>query len=1216
MALFPTNATQIQTFATALYGIQVGSTTLTQVTSDIQAAGGLNNALNAYYSASFGSAATASVAATIVANVGLGTDANAVAFVTAQLNAAAPAARGAAVIAMLDNFLNTTTGTYAAAAASFNTTVANAVAYNGSGDITLSQAATTGKSFTYTVGNNSPTFTSGLTITGSASSNDTLTLNDSGTAAITLSVGAGSVVTSVENLVVNGAGTDTITADTSSSGWGSIQNVTVNSGAAQTLTGSASQNITSVTSATGAVTIDGGNSVTSTSTETTGAAAVALGSVVIGGTTAPVGAVNVTNTQSFVTALSTLGDITVTGGAGVTVNSKVNQTTALVVHAGATGTDEAAIITVTPTSGAVTVNDATNIASVGGITTFADAVSVLGGSTVTVNETVTQTSLATTASSITMGAVNVTGDLTTTAVTVNQPAKTTSTTGGLIKTDAVAKVVAVDGVAAVAAAPGQNPISVVTAVTAVTAAAAKVSTATVTADGAVTIADKNAASGTVANTITAVTLNNYGASTIASNALSTLNLSGTASTLTITNANTAATTAKASTLNLSLTALDYTGANGTTNAITDANNEISTLNVNLVSSSSLQGAAALSTTAFTDTGLKTVNVSGTGVLTMGAWGTAPTSITVTGAAGYKGLITDTTTVFNASASTGANTVGISATPTKAVTGGTGTNEIIVNAAAVADTTATTANLATFNANVTGFKTLGVSVAAANLTWDMSKLSSGINAIAIEGGTYWGGAVTGTNTFNNVAAGTTVSVTGAMAGALAINTSDTTGVSDSIAFTTTNSTALTGGTSGTIAALTVADANGVGVGTLSFANTGTTTITTLTDTALSNLSTSGSGKLIISTLASDTSTQLTLTNNSTAATASVAAVAAGLQSTIDPQLKITAMTDNVLGNLTFAGSAQTVITTLTDSAANLTITSNDSAKVQIGTLAEGSAATTTVTVGGTGWVDIGVITTTSAAVVLRNTGTGTVSVADGSTTGFVDANITSLTLSGNIAFGTDAAAADTAIGGTNLATVAAGTDNAHINLHVGAIGNAVATSYVLGNGNNNFKSDSTAGQITLTVGTGSNLIDVSSSAANNATFSANITLGSHTSAGPDQILVGAIGTNLGVNTVITGAVAGDQIVFHDTGTSVKTFTASELSTLAASATAAASILAADALIGTAHQAAAYVWGGNTYIIESAGVGNGTLVAANDSVIELIGTHTLSTTVATGVFTLAS
>jgi len=52
----------------------------------------------------------------------------------------------------------------------------------------------------------------------------------------------------------------------------------------------------------------------------------------------------------------------------------------------------------------------------------------------------------------------------------------------------------------------------------------------------------------------------------------------------------------------------------------------------------------------------------------------------------------------------------------------------------------------------------------------------------------------------------------------------------------------------------------------------------------------------------------------------------------------------------------------------------------------------------------------------------------------------------------------------------------------------------------------------------------------------------------------------------------------------------------------------------HSATAFVWGNNTYIIESAAAGNGTLTL-NDSLVELVGTHTLGT-VAAHVITLAS
>lgn len=71
MAFLPTNASQVQQFAMALYGIQVGSTTMAQVQTDIAQIGGLNNALNSYFALSFGYMTTSEVADLMVTNLGL-----------------------------------------------------------------------------------------------------------------------------------------------------------------------------------------------------------------------------------------------------------------------------------------------------------------------------------------------------------------------------------------------------------------------------------------------------------------------------------------------------------------------------------------------------------------------------------------------------------------------------------------------------------------------------------------------------------------------------------------------------------------------------------------------------------------------------------------------------------------------------------------------------------------------------------------------------------------------------------------------------------------------------------------------------------------------------------------------------------------------------------------------------------------------------------------
>jgi hypothetical protein len=137
---FPTNANQVQAFAGAMYGVQVGSVTMAQVNNDILAAGSLTSALNSYFTASFGSVATATVAATVAANLGLTGDALAAgtAYITAQLNAAAPGARGAVIANTLNLFAGLASdATFGAAATAWNAKVDVAAAYTGAGNLAI-----------------------------------------------------------------------------------------------------------------------------------------------------------------------------------------------------------------------------------------------------------------------------------------------------------------------------------------------------------------------------------------------------------------------------------------------------------------------------------------------------------------------------------------------------------------------------------------------------------------------------------------------------------------------------------------------------------------------------------------------------------------------------------------------------------------------------------------------------------------------------------------------------------------------------------------------------------------------------------------------------------------------------------------------------------------------------------------------------------------------
>ena len=156
MSFFPTNASQVQAFAGALYGVQVGSVTMAQVNNDIQGNGGLANTLNGYYSATFGGVSTATVASTVATNLGLTGDAltAGTAYITAQLNGAAAGARGAVVSNIVNLFSSLASdATFGAAATAWNTKVATAIAYTGATNVAIgSVVSTTSAVFTLSTG--------------------------------------------------------------------------------------------------------------------------------------------------------------------------------------------------------------------------------------------------------------------------------------------------------------------------------------------------------------------------------------------------------------------------------------------------------------------------------------------------------------------------------------------------------------------------------------------------------------------------------------------------------------------------------------------------------------------------------------------------------------------------------------------------------------------------------------------------------------------------------------------------------------------------------------------------------------------------------------------------------------------------------------------------------------------------------------------------------
>ncbi len=1091
---------------------------------------------------------------------------------------------------------------------------------------------------------------------------NTLKLTDgSSTGQDTIPVGA--TISGVQTLTLATAGNAGLSSTDKFdvSGLTGLTSVTVTSSGSQGdfINAAATTNVTDLSRNTmDPVTVTGGNNITVTND----------GSVKIGGATAtdPAGAVTVTNA-----AIAATTSVYVDGGTSVTVNETGAATLNIdqyVASSGAitvndtgdlggginvgTGTFGTGSITSSSNAGTITINDTSAFTSAGSST--ASYIQSYGGSTVTINQNLAVAStlasaIATdptqTLTTVTGGDVYVQGNASTTTVTVNQTAAVAATKA----VTAVSGVAAVTGVTAAAQAPGVDAVAGVTAVKGVNAVTGVTGVVGVV-DGWVSVVDVNYESTTLAGTITTITANNFSNVTVYDNSLQTLTLSNGSN---IYFNQLATNTVAAKTL-----ALNLNNVNGAMYSVgTGAKIGLTTLNVTTSGKDS-------SLSYISDTVLTNLNVSGSNNLTVGGLGglnhagsTAALAIAVSGAAGFNdggtfantfagstltttssGTITATlhasgTDTFTGS--TGQDVITITADQTKAVTGGSATNnEIVLNNTAATFTASGTKTVA----NVTGFTTLGTNTGSSG-TFDMSVLK-GFNAIDVQNMT-----ATTAETFTMVTAGTSLSIdsigAAQTAGGIVYQTSDTNGPRDTLALTlgaATNKTDLT------LFSLTLEDANLVGVGTVNLVSndtggtgTGVNTITTLVDNGLSVLNVSGTGALTIGTLDETTTAATSFTLNNTETNAAASGVTIG------------SFTDYSLGTLNFTGTGVSNISTLKDNSGVINISNTDAAGVTIGTLTDaGVAAGLSLTMGfsGSGATTVNTLTNTSstttaesftnsssaavtigsvtndAAVVTEtysNTGTGSMTVSMDS-----NVNVATLNLLGNVDYtnttsvanspiGTPATISATAVNAvTSGVTVAGGTDNAHINLQLAGAASGNTDAITLGNGNDFIVDGSIAGTVNVTAGTGSNLIALGG-ATTNTTGAFNVTLGAHTLAsGPDQINVGTGGTAYATtaNYVVTGAVTGDVINFNADSSSLATALTATSTTAAATVAGAIGLIEA-ALTTHAHAVAYGVYGGNTYVAETV---SGTLAATDTTIVEIVGVHTL--TPALGHVTLAS
>src|SRR5471030_688364 len=688
---------------------------------------------------------------------------------------------------------------------------------------------------------------------------------------------------------------------------------------------------------------------------------------------------------------------------------------------------------------------------------------------------------------------------------------------------------------------------------------------------------------TVSNSITSVTLNNFGDATFKGNALASLSLSGGGG-LTINN--NAAGAATNTTLHLAL--------DNAASTITDTNNEITAINVNN------SGASALT---LADSGLTTLNVTGSGELTQ--WNPSSNLATLTVRdAGYSADLSHTkvttfaptgagaiSVTLNAhqsfTGSAGTDTVTISADATQAVSAGSAAhNELILQGSANTYTASTAAH-------ASHFTTLGVSDYAANHdVYDMT-LFSGYTALDLIG------ASSQSDAFIDVAAGTTLTIERDAAAVLYSLATPSANEGVSVALGTGNNYA------GTVDSLTLSDSAGGGAATLDLSSNSNNTaayrnlIATLNDVALSSLNVSGATGLTIGAV--------NLGQHGLAVPSGVADFALNNSGSAD--LAITTLVDDTLSHLDVSGGRSAIGAVEADNAPALTIDNSSGATLSIATLrtnGNGAAAISnglsTLTFTGNQAITIGTLADPgeTAAITVANDGTATATIGSW----LPGSGVSSLTIDGNVALGAAALTATqlgTPITLTSLAgvTIAADSDNARLNLALAGAGSGHVDTITVGNGDNNLADASTSGHVNITVGSGANTIHLGDAAS--AAYQAQLTLAVHTAADGDTVFVGTVAAGATApSVIITGAASGDQINFSgDTALFSTPLDAAQQSCIAALGSLAAAVGYVDELAATvAHSVTTFQWHGDSYALESAANGNGTLTAA-DSLIEVAG-----------------
>lgn len=461
--------------------------------------------------------------------------------------------------------------------------------------------------------------------------------------------------------------------------------------------------------------------------------------------------------------------------------------------------------------------------------------------------------------------------------------------------------------------------------------------------GGTTVDVQTNAAGTAVDKLTSVSLKgNTGAATIQSDALTSLSLNATSAAVTVTAA--AATRALGVTVN-GVTGGTISDATATTVNVTSTGTASTgaTLAVAAATSVTLGGDKALTLASLNAAAATSLTVSDAALTTISAFGTTNklATVTVTGAGGLNANLSTQTvlTTVDASASSGANTVSLgtstiykggsgvdtvtlTAAPTVAVDGGTGTNDVlIINAAA---------DFA--HAKATGFETLGLGALATG-SYD----ATGFSHLSVAN------AVAGAVTFGNVAAGTDLSISAAATAAVTYSLANATGITDVLNLKLSAGAAL----ANSVAAAGIETVN------ISLTDTNTTAghaafseTLTLSASAATKIAVTGNGALGLTLI--DTDTGLTSVDASGLTVAGTGAAGTGFVWTSGALTSAATIKGSVNGGDTINATAATKALTITVNGGTNSITGGS----DVDTITAGNGTNTIVTGAGNDIITVG------------------------------------------------------------------------------------------------------------------------------------------------------------------------------------------------------------------------------------------------------------------------